>query len=577
MAQDNRLVCEFQEAGTIRFDVGVAGGGGTGFTTSSGLYGGVMPYRQAADGSLSDGLATTSGLAGNAGEPFSVNRKPVERMALFQNEVHILANGYWHRQNETTGDWELVCHLDTYETYDAHTGLHAAYNQETGEHLLFCLFRNSAATPTYVPVVYSSLTQAATTGTAYAYSTLTANASPCGEVMHRNNLYFSPFAINGSYVVYNPISDVQNLVTFSPTNLSTNVYNPFTFCSYNGDVYILCRDRNADNSGILSIYNATTPSPGLVMRVPFDGEERVPPHRVSTAEFSQRLAFFPDNNPVTSSGQINGLGDPDAASMWLITLIDPNKAPSTGGSANICGWGVWQMQGTGNNISVVQEYHELMGPYRVGLLESISSAWNEYDNLISYCDNYPGWFTTNPEKGFLTARPWGGEPGQTFRQWDFDPHGGGTPTGGADIGGPAKVSMSQDQRGGGLRWSPAATSTVTGQDVNIFDIVYQSGHFVSGISHYRLYYKLMPSTAYHAGTQVNVRWYHDRWNAPKTRCVLAGTSHGTLNGDQVDDITMLSGVNYYVDWDITGVKLDNASGVYLCGLAFTDAADIGDL
>jgi hypothetical protein len=87
----------------------------------------------------------------------------------------------------------------------------------------------------------------------------------------------------------------------------------------------------------------------------------------------------------------------------------------------------------------------------------------------------------------------------------------------------------------------------------------------------------MPSTAYHAGYRgvagagMSVRWYYDKFHAPNKRCTLSSpgnSSHGTATNDQVNGLTLSSGVDYWVDWNYRADNFGPNDRLYLCGLLF---------
>jgi len=581
MVQDNRLVQEFQQNG-FRSDIGsVSTDPPDGSVSLSGLYGGIMPYRQGPGGGttmdLSDNLVEVSGLA-TPGEPDDVNRHPVNRVIVFENEVHNVAQGVWHRQDETTGNWVTVAFFEGAHADYVNTGLYPIYNQVENKRYLVCAYARGTSGRDWQAVRYDPETKTVTSGAIYTSIFNSNNAINSSECQFQNNIYFHGHDEVTNYLTLNGNTlEIHN--TSFPSQIITagNAHRPAALCAYSGQVYMAYKDLNADSSGIISIASIV-PTHKVVLRLPFEDFSDAPAGFGGNGDNRNgRCAFFVDNNPATY-GTSNGLGQPNTPNIWLYYQTTPPVNPSGGGSVNVEGFSVWQIQGDGiGGLHVVQQRDSMIPQYyRAGFHENSIPINNQDEANISYCDNYPGWFISSPEPGFLTIRPFGGEPAQTFRQWDFDPKGGSTGAGGADIGGPTKVSTSEDNLGGGARWSPAAVSSTTGQDVNIFDIAYASGKIV-GPNRWRIYYDLMPSTAYHAGSQVNVRWYYDPYHAPNKRCELLATSHGSLSGNVVSNVVMQSGVSYYVDWDIGAANLQMGDGVYLCGLAYTDSADIGSL
>ena len=574
MVQDNRLVQEFQE-NTLTFDIG----SGTddppdGQVSLSGLYGGIMPYRQSPNGGLTDALVEVSGLA-TPGEPDSVNRHPINRVVVFENEIHNLAQGVWHRQDETTGNWVAVATFENAHADYINIGLYPVYNQSENKRYLVSAYARGFNGRDWQAVRYDPTTKTVESGEIYTSAFNSNSAINSSECQFQNDIYFTGYNEAAHVLVLNS-STLEITDRIFPAIADGSVHRPVDLCAYSGQVYMVFKDiSDVPGSGIIKIASLN-PVPLVRLTLPFESLPEAAAFDAALDNRDGRCSLFTDNNPSTY-GKINGLGQDNTPNMILYYQTDPRIIPSGGGSVGVEGFSVWHIQGDGNgNLNVVQQMDHLMGPYRAGLFEDVIPVGNNDNANISYCDNYPGWFISSPENGFFTLRPFGGEPGQTFRQWDYDPTGATTPNGGADAGGPAKVSFAQDNLGGGARWSPAAVSSTTGKDVNIFDIAYESGH-ISGPNRWRIYYKLMPSTAYHAGTQVNVRWYYDKFHAPNKRCELLATSHGSLSGNAVNNIVMQSGVSYYVDWNIGAANLQVGDGVYLCGLAYTDSADIGGL
>jgi hypothetical protein len=568
MAQDNRLVQEFQENG-LTFDLGTESPGNPGSTVSlSGLYGGIMPYRQAPLGGLSDNLVEVSGL-NTPGEPDRVNKHPLNRVCVFENEIHNIAQGQWHKQRADTGAWELVCNIDDIDTlFYNQIGLYPVFDEIANKRYLVTAYADDTFLGrNWKGLRYDPDTGIVETGVQYT-STVNSNlALTPSECQMGNNIYFAGHNEASGPLVLNGLSlDIARTDFPLPGG---NIHRPVDLCSYSGQVYMAYKNiTEIVGSGIVSIARLV-PNPVTIFHLPFEDQEFAPTE-ITTDEPRGKCVLFVDNNPETKTSP---------PSMWLYYQTSPTIVPSGGGSVRSEGWSVWQMQGDGiGGLSVIRQNDTMMGNMRAGLGEDQIPINNNEKAVISYCDNFPGWFTSTPEKGFLTLRPFGGEPGQSHHQWDFEPGAGTGPPGGggAEAGGPAKVSFSQDKLGGGSRWSPAAVSTTTGFDVNIFDIAYTSGTFASE-STWRIYYKLMPSTAYHAGTTVNVRWYYDKFHAPNKRCSLIGTSHGTLGTNQADSIVMESGTQYYVDWDFGSDGFNKRDRLYLAGLAYISGADIGDL
>ena len=584
--QDNRLVQEFQ-AGGFHSDIGfvsdpVPNGS---FVSLSGLYTGIMPYRQAGAGGLSDALAPVSGLA-TPGEPVSVNKHPINRVVLFENEVHNLAQGLWSRQDATTGDWVFVANFDdAYSSYQ-NIGLYPVFNQQTNKRYLVTAYVATVNADVWRGVSYNREDNVVVSGIPLFLglggdSSIDLSPSECQV---GNNIYFAGANEDSFAMVLNGLN-----LTISAIMGVGSVSRPLDYCAYSGIVYMAHKDisvAGVGGSGVITISKMDgVPSP--VLRLPF---EDLPASYPSNPELGyavntsasiarQKCLLFVDNNPISSSGKLNGLGQEDSPSMWLYYQNVPQKTPIGGGAAGVNGYSVWQIQGDGlGGLSVVQQIDTMMGPYRAGLGAAVIPIGLNDQAVISYCDNYPGWFATTPEKSFLTLRAFGGEAGQSFSQFDFDPFGPAPTIGPPSIGGPTKVSFSQDKLGGGSRWSPAAISTTTGKDVNIWDIVYTSGHFVDNNDSWRIHYKLMPSTAYHAGYSgiagqgMSVRWYNDKFHAPNKRCILTvGQSHvssGTNTNNQVNGLAIYSGLDYWVDWNYKANNLAPSDSVYLCGLLF---------
>jgi hypothetical protein len=574
MAQDNRLVQEFQENGLV-FDIGSEGGGGNGQTSLSGLYGGIMPYRQAPEGGLSDGLAEVSGV-GSPGETDNVNKHPINRNCVFENELHHLAQGQWWKQDQS-GVWTQIGTFEDAHTAYQNIGIYPIFNQATNKrYIVSAYLTNTNGTRNWKPVRYNPETQTLETGIEYTSLFNSATALTPSECQMGNDIYFAGHDEASSVLVLNGNNLTIHRVAFTDI-VGGNVHRPIDLCAYSGQVYMAHKNLNGSvaGSGVITI-SEVVPLPRTLLELPFAGYSQ--PAVNSTSDVArQRCLLFVDNNPVTSSGQLNGLGQANTPSLWLYYQTNPQIDPVHGGSAGVEGYSVWQLQGDGNGgLSVIQQVDNLMGSYSAGFGEDQIPVGNNDQAVISICDNYPGWFLNAPEKPFLTMRPMGGEPGQTFKQWDFDPQGSGFPPAGQSIGGPAKVSFVQDKLGGGARWSPAAPSLISGNDVNIFDIVYSSGLLI-GTDTWRIYYDLMDSTAYPTGTAVNVRWYHDKFHAPKNRCSLSGTSHGVLSNNEAVDVVFESGATYYVDWKISDNNLQQRDRVYLVGLAYISGADIGSL
>ena len=569
MAQDNRLVQEFQ-SNTFIFDVGVVSSSPGGSIVSlSGLFGGIMPYRQAGDGTLSDALAAVSGIGGTP-ETDNTRNNPVNRVCLFENEIHNLAGGRWSRQNKTTGDWDVL--LDFSDAYTPHRniGLYPIYDTLTQKRYLFTAYALGSLASSWRVVRYSSDPETMESGSALAVGVNSNTWGSRSEAQLLNKIYSNTPTSPESILIF----DGQSLTATRHEIYGVASINmPTSLTPYNGKMYCLHTQTlqaltgvPGGGSGVVAISDVTNKY-GKTKQLPFEYLSKAP---TVTSEYSDSTCcLFVDNNPVSSSGE--------EPSLWAYNIVKPQIVPAGGGAVNVEGFSVWQLrEDASGDLQVVQQTDALIGGYRAGLFANIGSAYSFNRATISFCDNYPGWFKNSPEKSFMTLRPFGGEPGQTFRQWEFSPSEGTAPNGGADFGGPAKVSFASDSIGGGSRWSPAATSTTIAQDVNIFDIAYASGSLI-GDTTWRIFYELMPSTAYHAGTTVNVRWYYDRFHRPTTRCQLTNTSDGTLSNNQVSGIVMNSGVIYYVDWDFSGTDLAEDYSVNLAGLAFIDSADIGAL
>jgi len=578
MVQDNRLVQEFQ-AGGFHSDIGfvsepVPNGS---FVSLSGLYHGIMPYRQNPTGGISDALAAVSGLA-TPGELDKVNKHPINRVVVFENEVHNLAQGYWTRQDATTGADVFVARFDDADINHQNIGLYPVFNQQTNKRYLVTAYL-LAGNNSWRGVSYNRETNTVVSGAPLITGGSSADLAP-SECQHGNDIYFAGTNVASAPMVLNGLN-----LSISIVNQGA-VLRPVDYCSYSGTVYMAHKDNTVagvGGSGVITI-SKMNPLPSVVLRLPFEDLSASHPGNpelgyavdIASSVPRQRCLLFVDNNPITSSG---------TPSMWLYYQNKPQKIPVGGVGFNLAlagGYSVWQLQGDGlGGLTVIQQKDSMMGIYKAGF-----GAFQIPQNLnsqavISYCDNYPGWFVTSPEKGFLTLRPFGGEPGQTFEQFDFDPFGAAPSFGGATIGGPAKVSFSQDKLGGGARWSPKAVSSTTGKDVNIWDIVYTSGHFGYEFTvgdYWRIHYKIMPSTAYHAGYNgiagqgMSVRWYNDKFHAPNKRCILTvGQNHvssGTNTNNQVNGLTMYSGLDYWVDWNYQANNLAPGDSVYLCGLLF---------
>ena len=566
MAQDNRLIQEFQENG-LAFDIGSESPGNPGGTVSlSGLYGGIMPYRQNALGELSDALVEISGLA-TPGETDAVNKHPINRVCLFENEIHNLAQGHWHKQSAETGDWELIGTFEDAHSSYQNIGLYPVFNQITNKRYLVSAYAAGFNGRDWKGVRYNPETNLLETGVEYTSLSNSQTALTPSECQMGNNIYFAGHNEASNPLVLNGLNLEIDNIPF--TGFQGNIHRPIDLCSYSGQVYMAYKDiTTVGGSGVVAIARIV-PSPETIYHLPFEDQEYAPTE-LTNDEPRGKCVLFVDNNPKTAT---------NPPSMWLHYQTSPTVVPSGGGNLRVEGWSVWQIQGDGRgNLKVIAQDDSTMGNMRAGAGENQIPINNNEKAVISYCDNYPGWFTSSPENGFLTLRPFGGEPGQSFHQWDFDPAAPSSPPGGggATIGGPAKVSFSQDKLGGGARWSPAAASAQTGGDVNIFDIAYASGTFSGGGS-WRIYYNLMPSSAYHAGTPVNIRWYYDKHHAPNKRCELINTSHGILSSNQVSNVVMSSGTQYYVDWDFGANNFNKRETLYLTGLAFISGADIGDL
>jgi hypothetical protein len=577
MVQDNRLVQEFQNNNLV-FDIGAPPAGGGGIVSPSGTYGGqVMPYRQAPNGGLSDALAPNSGLA-TPGETDAVNKHPINRVCVFENEIHNIGQGKWHKQDETTGSWDLVFDLDDHNAHSSYQniGLYPVFNQGKNTRHLVTAYYTTIANK-WVGLSYNKDTNTVTSGSLSISSPVSQGDLSPQDCQLGNNIHFTGSNTDATVMTLDGLNLGITGSTFG------NVARPVDLCAYSGLLYMAHKDSSVvPGSGVITI-SCMTPVWHPVLRIPFENT----PYAVADTAVSvprQKCLLFVDNNPTTASS-----GNP---SMWLYYQNNPQITPvglsqSSFEGAGTYGWSVWEIQGDGlGGLSVVQQKDTLMGTWRAGLAESVIPIGNADQGVISYCDNYPGWFVNSPEKSFLTMRPMGGEPGQTFKQWDFDPA-GGAPSANCTIGGPGKASFSQDKIGGGSRWSPKATSTTTGLDVNIFDIVYMSGHMVMPLNVFsdtetvwRIHFKLMPSTAYHAGhsgtspSYMSVRWYYDKFHSPNKRCTLTDdinggrASHGTVTNGQINGLVINSGVDYWVDWHFREDNLTDDDRVYLCGLLF---------
>jgi hypothetical protein len=550
------------------------------------VFGGaVMPYRQGSDTTL-EALAPLSGL-GVPGETDSVNKNPINRVCLFENEIHNIGQGRWDRQDETTGSWVSVVNLNHYQVNTAYQniGLYPVFNQVTNKRYLVTAYLTSTVgNATWVGIAYNKDDNIVTSGliTSQSQGASHTDFSP-QDCQLGNDIYFVGSNTDGRLMILNGL----NLEISGDT--LTGMNRPVDLCAYSGSVYAAYRDTTVlgvGGSGVVTIGRVIAGRVKKILHLPFEDLSASFPSNpelgyavtVNTDIPQQKCVLFVDNNPITATGVV-----PD---MWLYYWNMPQKHPSTVPEtffqgAGIPGWSVWRLRGDGlGGLSVIEQDDELMGNWRAGYPTLLAFPWTQGGSagILSVCDNYPGWFVTNPEKSFLTLRPLGGEPGQTHRQWDFDPPNSPASIAGVTILGLTKMSYSQDKLGGGARWSPAATSTTTGDDVNIFDIAYTSGHFVGpNNDSWRIHFKLMPSTAYHAGYRgvagagMSVRWYYDKFHAPNKRCTLSSpgnSSHGTATNDQVNGLTLSSGVDYWVDWNYRADNFGPNDRLYLCGLLF---------
>lgn len=119
------------------------------------------------------------------------------------------------------------------------------------------------------------------------------------------------------------------------------------------------------------------------------------------------------------------------------------------------------------------------------------------------------------------------------------------------LGFPGKQSYHRafvhEKRGGGSRYWE-----LTGDGDTIPDIVYSRMTPTTQNGVMRIFYNLATSEASPSGTNVNVRWFFDKYaHAPEAACTLVGTSDGALSGNLAINIT-LEDREYWVDWDAMG-------------------------
>jgi hypothetical protein len=384
MAQDNRLVQEFQE-NTLVFDIGSVGSEPpTGVVSGSGTYGGaVMPYRQSPAGGLSDALVALSGL-GTPGETDSVNKHPINRVAVFENEIHNIGQGQWHKQNETTGSWDVVINLNNYNASTAHQniGLYPVFNQETNKRYLVTAYLTTGNLK-WVGIAYNKDDNVVTSGAlSLSQGGSSADFSP-QDCQLGNNIYFMGSDTDNRVMILHGLNLDITGSTLEP------MIRPVDLCAYSGSVYAAYKDSTVGgavgNSGVVTIGRVDAGSVRPILRLPFENYPLSFPTTpelgyavtdVSASIPRQKCLLFVDNNPPTASGN---------PTVWLYYQNNPRFTPVGGGSADVYGWSVWELEGDGlGGLSVVQQNDMLMGGYRTGLGENVIPVGNVDQAVISY-------------------------------------------------------------------------------------------------------------------------------------------------------------------------------------------------
>jgi len=527
---------------------------------SGAITSGVAVYRTNSDGNYGN----PSNVFNTAGIPVAETdvaaKLAINRVGIFEKEIWLVQSAEvlkWFRGSGLTNS--------TWQTQATFSGAIPADSNFLGIYPWFDNFENKryyvtayqiGSSVNWVGVRYDPDNDVWTSGSPKSLVNFgSSNAGVRQVVRHGDNFYFTGGSSLDA-VVY-----VFNASTLSFRAISSNTINrhPVDLAVYNDKVYALY-STNTQEIFVGEVRSSIVP----IIQLQYKGSDALTTSSFGNIE--SRCLLFADNAPQNLSLASGSFGP----SLYAFYHVDD--------PINQDGWEIWRLQedSPGSLIEVETLGAELLpGAYGAG--NGVTKAGNPSATFKLLKDN-PGYFSFSPAQDRILIRVnnahYSARGEYVFQPDYFKDFALNWPLVITD-GTPApKYAIREDKDGGGAGYAPATfVPGTTGPDNALqedFDIVYVSGELIDSAT-WRIYYRLFPSPAIPAGSQVFVRWYFDpSGHAPTDRCKINSATGGSAVVQSGNNIlvTMLSGIDYTADWDIGASGLTPQDKVNLAPLVF---------